>query len=471
MRPLNAHTNPLSRVHFASSCVLPFECAIDCIGTLFGKSCYPCEYRFGRHPKGGQRIFRELCGLDAFSRETFDSIKNGSELDASTLQSLSTKIPMFEVALGVCEAAKMHHKRGEEEQLSAAYHCFSDLARSLADRFNSTKYNYFGQTRRYEGWHVFRHFEAIIGHDPDRRLPLFDYLTLPYYGMFDAATVPQENQERSNLLYHEFIAMFLDGVPHPKFRVHLAEVLIRVMTCVYGPGKKHDLLPTSVLLKPGDEPLCMSMHALETEVTRTIPKSGILHIDSAEFQMLLQQYANVFRKFFECAGSIWDMEDKSPYMVVHTGVHIPEFMWSAYTLFSDTSYRELLLKDVKGAENAFTAIIDTIQNQLDTFLIEHPSSANDQASNLNVLFYTATLFVRRLHTIGVHEDSLIKGHIREKINDIIPTLAMYKRKILDVHGPAAVLEERYGGTDRRIPRFTQEWWEFLDSRSSDYGHH
>ena len=218
---------------------------------------------------------------DAFSRETFD-VEHVLELDAWSVETLSSEIPLFDVATGVCEAAREHCTRGEEPCLSAAYHCFSDISQSIVDRFASRKYNYFGPNQRREAWHLMRHFQTVIGCDPAQRLPMFDYLDMPPYGIFNMAKAPHGIRERSNLLYHEFMAMFLNDIHHPSFRLHLAEVQIRVIQWLY--GSRHKLHPSSVLLDSVKEPLCMSMEVLEMEILDNIPKSGILPVDSAEFQ-------------------------------------------------------------------------------------------------------------------------------------------------------------------------------------------
>ena len=153
-------------------------------------------------------------------------------------------------------------------------------------------------------------------------------------------------------------------------------------------------------------------------------------------------------------------------MDVHAGAHIPGLLWGAYTFFSDTGYQSVF-QHLNNADTVFTDIMSVIRDRINSFLWDRRQALDKgkngaiESRNLNVLFYTAALFIRRLHISGVPDNSRLKPHIYRSIDNCLPTLAKYKQKVLDVDGADALLEQRYRGSDRGVARFSPEWWKFL----------
>ncbi|KAH9475115.1 hypothetical protein JR316_0012226 [Psilocybe cubensis] len=172
---------------------------------------------------------------------------------------------------------------------------------------------------------------------------------------------------------------------------------------------------------------------------------------------------------------------------LHVHADVVEFLenasWEMYRSITTFSLSRMASEDRLKVCKAFNRVIDCLSDLMQVKDLNHDTSETLSDIPISVyLLYSASIYTRRLFALTqsmLTEPGLLltlPEDTTNKISSLLCTIDLYRSRSsidLTTNGLAILLERKFRGVDRygNVPRFTLEWWLFLDSNSENSNRH
>uniref|UniRef100_A0A8H7XR27 DUF6535 domain-containing protein n=1 Tax=Psilocybe cubensis TaxID=181762 RepID=A0A8H7XR27_PSICU len=402
------------------------------------------------------------------------------ELDRYSLSERS--LPLYDIVQGFQKAAGADytHIFG-----SAVYHCFQELSYASVMTFAMKRFGLriFRTTNTWDviSQHILdrnKYFQSLLyaGRDLSSNRHLRRMISSTDFIDFGTPEFLHVLTSNIQILHHQNLLLHLESLnSNDRYSQitsnHRKEIMIRLDKALY----QRDLrLQRQVFSLPP----YLKGKIFESNLPVYMPMVS-------QVLSLLNQYSYALTDYFKYAStaSAATVTPRS----LHVHADVVEFLenasWEMYRSITTFSLSRMASEDRLKVCKAFNRVIDCLSDLMQVKDLNHDTSETLSDIPISVyLLYSASIYTRRLFALTqsmLTEPGLLltlPEDTTNKISSLLCTIDLYRSRSsidLTTNGLAILLERKFRGVDRygNVPRFTLEWWLFLDSNSENSNRH